>query len=203
MSMQEFNNPEDKAIGEALVKEAEVDLASDAAAITTSDEGLKKVATLAKKQIELMQQISEFEDLLKSLGEELKQVQEFQLPEAMSELGLSEFKTDTGHKITVKPYYSAKLDDQNRDEAFGWLRNNGHEDLIKHEITVPLGRGMEGLAQDVKAFLQARALSFTDKEGVHHSTLNAFFKEQIEGGANFPIDLFKGYIGRKTKITIK
>lgn len=181
----------------------DVNLAEDAAAITTSDAGLNKVATLAKKQIELQGQISDFEDLLKSLGEELKRVQEFELPEAMSELGLSEFKTDTGHKIVVKPYYSAKIDDVNRDEAFGWLKNNGHEDLIKHEITVPLGRDMAEVALRIKSVLTAQGVSFTDKEGVHHSTLNAFFKEQMENGENFPVDLFKGYIGRKTKITIK
>lgn len=198
-----MNIDNDEGVAQVEDLSAEVDLASDAAGITASDVGLNKVATLAKRQIELMQQISEFEEILKNLGEDLKQVQEFQLPEAMSELGLSEFKTDTGHKITVKPYYAAKLDDSNRDEAFGWLRNNGHEDLIKHEITVPLGRGMDGLAKDLKTFVQARGLSFVDKEGVHHSTLNAFFKEQMENGANFPVDLFKGYIGRKTKITIK
>jgi ferritin len=43
-------------------------------------------------------------------------------------------------------------------------------------------------------------VSYKDKNFVHPQTLQAFVKEQIENGAEFPTELFKVYPLRSTKV---
>lgn len=168
-----------------------------------SDQGLKKIAGLAELQLALEQQVSEIEDRLKEKKEQLKRVQEFDLPEAMAEVGVASFTMASGCRVNVKPYYSGKIDEENCDVAFGWLRANDFGDLIKHELSVPLAKGQDDIAQELTATLRAMGLGFKDKEGVHPQTLSAFLKEQVEKGTAIPLETFKAYIGRKAKITLK
>jgi hypothetical protein len=43
-------------------------------------------------------------------------------------------------------------------------------------------------------------MSYSGKTGVHPQTLAAFVKEQVESGADFPLDVFNVYIGQIAKI---
>jgi hypothetical protein len=168
-----------------------------------SDQGLSKIAGLAELQLVLEQQVQEIEDRLKDKKEQLKKVQEFDLPEAMAEVGVASFTMANGCKVNVKPYYSGKIDEENCDACFGWLRDNEFGDLIKHELTIGLPKGEDEKAKELTATLRAMGLGYKDKEGVHPSTLSAFIREQVEKGAAFPLETFKAYIGRKAKITTK
>lgn len=174
---------------------------ADVAAPT--DQALSKVATLAELQLALEQQVEEIEARLKDKKEQLKKVQEFDLPEAMAEVGVASFTMANGCKVAVKPYYSGKIDEENCDACFGWLRENDFGDLIKHEFAVSLPKGEDDKAKELMATLRALGLGYKDKEGVHPQTLSAFIREQVEKGAAFPLETFKAYIGRKAKITTK
>lgn len=179
-----------------------INLEADAAGVQVEDSAINRVATLAEAQLELENRIAQLEDLQKELAEKHKKISEYDLPDAMSQAGISEFKLVNGAKITIKPFYSGKITDENRESAFSWLRENEFEDLIKHELTVPLGRGNDELAKEITKFLTSIKANFLDKESVHHSTLNAFIKEQVEAGQDFPMSTFNAYIGRRAKIKI-
>ena len=81
-----------------------------------------------------------------------------------------------------------------------WLRDNGHEDLIKNTISVNFGRGEDESASKLREALNNEGSSYTDKTGVHSQTLKAFVREQVESGQNLPLDLLGVFIGQKTTI---
>jgi hypothetical protein len=165
-----------------------------------SDESLKVVADLATRQINLEREVEDLENRLKEKQEALKQVQEKDLPEALAECGLSEIKLVDGSKVTVKPYYQANPPKEKYDEAMNWLRDNGHGDLIKNDVTVSFGKGEDDRAVDFKRFLTDNGTSYVDKTGVHPMTFKAFVREQVETGQNLPFDLLGIYIGQKATI---
>lgn len=165
-----------------------------------NDEALKKVSTLAKKQLQLENEVEMAELAWEQKKAELAQVRDKDIPSAMAEVGISSFTLDDDSVVTVKLYYSAKIDDDNREQAFEWLEANGHGDIIKHTIGVALGRGEDEMAKLVVEALEKIGVSYTDKNSVHYQTLVAFIREQVEKGAEVPLDTFKAYIGQTTKI---
>lgn len=176
-------------------------------AIVPTNEALKKVSDLANKQLVIEQEISNEEEKLAKLKEALKKVSEFDLPEAMSEAGIMEFKLTNGAKIAVQNIIAGKIDEENREGALAWLMDNGHDAIIKKEIELNFGK-IEGLNLQATLDLINQALKHVEfkskiNQGVHYSTLNAFIKEQLQESKSFPLELFKVYIGRKTKISIK
>ena len=176
------------------------ELENDAANIVPSDTGLSKVASLAKQQAELEDEVESIEAHLAETKEALRAIQEGSLPEAMRECGVSKFTTVDGYIIDVKPFYSAKIGEDNQFQCFQWLRENRHDDIIKNEIKTAFGRGEDGVATKVVHALQELHIPFTQKMSVHPQTLTAFVREQVESGSNFPLDTFKVFIGQKAKI---
>lgn len=161
---------------------------------------LTGISNLAKKQVELEREIAELEDKIKSKKEEHRQVSQVDLPEAMAEIGMQDFTLDSGHKISVKPFYNCSIPKDKYDEAMDWLRDNGHGDLIKNTISVDFGKGEDSAAVQFKTSLQEQGTSYTDKTGVHPQTLRAFVREQVESGRPLPLDLLGVFIGQQTSI---
>ena len=176
------------------------ELERDAASSLPSDSSLERVSSLAVKQEDLEDEIEKIEAALATKKEELRHVAEVLLPQAMQECGISKFTTINGDKVEVKPFYSAKIGEDNQFACFSWLRENGHDDIIKNEIKTTFGRGEDMAAAKVAETLKSLHVSFTQKESVHPQTLTAFVREQVESGANFPLDTFKVFIGQKAKI---
>ncbi len=168
--------------------------------MSIQDDQLKTVSKLAEYQLILENKIKSAEEDLATLKEQYKQVSQTDLPEALAETGLSEIKLTDGSKISVQQFYNASIPKDNIDEAFTWLRNNGHADLIKNTVACNFGRGEDAEARALKDTLNNIGLSFTEKVGVHPQTLKAFVREQVESGQNLPLDLLGVYIGQKTVI---
>ena len=168
--------------------------------MSIEDKQLKTVSKLAEYQLILENKIKHAEEDLATLKEQFKQVSQTDLPEALAETGLSEIKLTDGSKISVQQFYNASIPKDNLDEAFTWLRDNGHADLIKNTVACSFGRGEDGDAKVLKEELSRIGVSYTEKVGVHPQTLKAFVREQVESGQNLPLDLLGVYIGQKTVI---
>ena len=169
-------------------------------AFEVDTDSLKSIAELAKRQLNLEIDIANIEAQLKAKKEEHRQVSQIDIPEAMSEIGLSEFKLDSGHKISVNPFYNCSIPKDRVDEAMDWLRDNNHGDLIKNTVSVDFGRGEDNEAAALKQMINDKGHSYTDKTGVHPQTLRAFVREQVESGQTLPLDLLGVFIGQKTTI---
>lgn len=172
--------------------------------VKVSDADLDKVAILAAQQLELQRSVKAAELELDDLKKKLERVEQHDLPEAMDEVGLSEFKLRDGTKITISSFYNASIPLERRDEAFTWLDNHEHGGIIKTDVNLNFGRGELEVAKEFMAWLNEQRPELDPEltQGVHWQTLRAFVREQVESGAALPLDLFGVYIGRKAKLTI-
>ena len=170
--------------------------------VEATDTEMRRIADLANKQLELERGVTTLEDQLKAKKEELRNVREHDLPDALAEAGLSEIKLADGSRIKVEPFVNAHISKANLEQAHAWLETNGFGDLIDKEINAKFGRTNAELEKFKRMFshLQEHGCKLTTKEAVHHMRLKAFAKEQLEKGTDVPVDLFGLYTGLKTTI---
>ena len=161
---------------------------------------LANVYSLAQKQINLTNEVSQIEDMLKAKKEELRLVQEQELPDALSEVGLTQIVLSSGEKISLSEFYSAHISKANQQQAYQWLIENGHEGIIKNEVSLKFNRGESQIVDETVLALKSRGLSPDVKQSIHPSTLKAFVKEQLTTGNDIPTEPFGIYIGTKANI---
>lgn len=176
--------------------------AEDVAGSITEDK-LGLVGRLAVQQLALEQHVEDLELQLKAAKDKLRKVQEMDLPQAMAEVGLTEFKLADGSKVTIKPFYAASLVEENRAEAYKWLESHGFSSLMKTEVTVGFDRGQEAIARRAEQVLSEHGFKPILDTSINAMTLRAFVREQIEDGNELPSDLFKVYAGQKATIKVK
>lgn len=173
----------------------------DAEATAPSDSGLKQVSMLGARQINIEAEMADIAEQQANLAEQLKQITDVDLPAAMAEVGLKSFTLDSGETIEIEEGIGTSISKKNEAEAFAWLRDNGHGDIIKNVVSVSFGRGEEAEAQAAKDMLaEAGVTGINQKESVHWQTLRAFVKEQLQRGVNIPEDAFGIYEYQKSKI---
>ena len=165
----------------------------------TNDE-LANVSSLAQKQINLTNEVSQIEDMLKAKKEQLRLVQEQELPDALSEVGLTQIVLSSGEKISLSEFYGAHISKANQQQAYQWLIENGHEGIIKNEVSLKFNRGESQIVDETVLALKSRGLSPEVKQSIHPSTLKAFVKEQLTTGNDIPTEPFGIYIGTKANI---
>ena len=165
-----------------------------------TDNEMIEVSELVSTIQDTQDQIDEIEEQLKAKKEVFRRLTEEDLPNKFAAMGLSKLEMDNGDKIEIKPIYRGHITVKNRNEAFKWLRDNNHADLIKNEIKTTFGKGEDIKCIELKKILNDTGISFTDKESVHPQSLSAFIREQTEKGKALPHDLLGVHIGQTTKI---
>lgn len=185
-------------------------LLSEPGAEVQSDAELGIIATFAHELISLDKRIERAEKELDALKSRRKQVSETEIPDRLAGLGLSDFTTVDGYKLSIAPFYQASIKRINDERggmyepgAFKWLEDNGHGGAIKNEINVPLGRGEEVLDQArrvVDVLRTSYHMPATLEQSVHAMTLKSLARELAERGDTLPPEYFNTYTGRQTKI---
>ena len=169
------------------------------------DNELKTLSENVTRFLRIGGMIGNTEERLRKLKEQYRQLSEEDLPQKMTELGMQDMRLEDGSRITIDMFYATRINKNNRDAAHAWLREQGHGDIIKNQVSVSFGKGEDDTALETMALLEKEGLFPDQKESVHPSTLKAFVKERIESGDNaFTPDtqkLFSVYQGKRTKIT--
>lgn len=186
-------------------------LAADAAEQTANQAARFDLKDLVKKGEELERLRAEAENISQQLAaknETIRILETETLPDMLKNLGLKDLTLSSGAKIAMYDVISASITDENRDEAHNWLREHGHGDIIKNNVTLSFGKGEDEIAKQlVEKLLQMRTAGDTkfgdlvQKEAVHPQTLKAFVKDQLTKGEEFPGETFKLYTGQAVKIT--
>ena len=171
--------------------------------IDISQDNVKSISEKCNQLKDLQKQIEDQEDKLKTLKNQSRDLEERVIPEMMQEAGVSLLKLADGSTVEVKPFYAAKIPESRVDEAFGYLRSNGFEDLIKNTVTASFGRNEDNKAKDLLADLQGQGMAVTNKVWVEPQTLKSFVKEQTGKGENIPHDLFGVFLGLQAKVRRK
>jgi hypothetical protein len=164
--------------------EADREAASQLDNVTTG--GLQQVTALA-------QDISVWEQKVTDLTD-------YDLPDVMQEIGLTNFTLADGSKLEIKATYGARIPVEHREAAFAWLQEKGYDDIIKNMVSVPFGRGEDSSATEFMELAQKSGYLPDQKKEVHPQTLKAFVKEQLEKGTPVPMDLFGVFTGHRATI---
>tara|TARA_R110000751_G_scaffold64667_2_gene132737 strand:- start:5175 stop:5750 length:576 start_codon:yes stop_codon:yes gene_type:complete len=162
--------------------------------------GLSTVAGLARKIKHQQEKVERLDRELKDEKQSLLKLTDEDLPSTMADLGLTKFSLDDGSMVSVIATYGASILVKNRPVAYEWLRDNGHDDIIKNIVSCQFGRGEDDQASAFQAFATQQGYPAAQAESIHAGTLKAFVKERIETGEDFPHDLFGAYIGQRAVI---
>lgn len=180
----------------------QIDFTADApgALASASSDLLKRITNLAESRASTVSLIETLEERLKAAKERLRHVEEVELVEALDLAGMEEFKTKDGVKIGVKRIVAGSIPSKTADEAFKWLRENGHGGLIKREVSVSFGKGEDQTADETLELLRRYRLEPKDKTTVHAQTLGAWAREMIDEGETIPLDILGIYVGRRATV---
>jgi len=156
------------------------------------------------KLLETQKKIEATEEELKKLKDVETTLSEQTIPNLMQKAGVELIKLEGGVSVEVKPFFSARIPASKSEEAFQWLRDNGHGDLIKNQVSLEFGMKQDNEAKSIIEELKSKGLPVKQKTTVHPSSLRGFVREQIQDlGKDVPADLFGTYVANKTKITTK
>ena len=163
----------------------------------------KSLSVLIGEMRRLEDDIQAAEEHVKELKRELKGYSHEKIPALMDEMGTESFTTDEGVTVAVKNVVHASLTQENKEQAFAWLRKEGLDDIIKNDVVVTFGKGEDNIAGDFVGQCEQQGLHTNAKTYIHPSTLKAFVKERVSEGKSIDLDLFGAYIANVVQIRRK
>lgn len=167
-----------------------------------SDNELKSVVGLAREQYQLERDIEKLEEQLKEKREQLKNVAERELPQLMTEIGLSGYTLKDGTQLALQETVYASPTKDNLPAVHQWLEEHGSGDIIKRKFVIQFNKEDERWAKKFQRDLdqRKRPLDTTVDRAVHPQTLQKFVRESLVAGVNLPEDIFGIYKKKTTKL---
>ena len=195
-----FNHKPEEDI---LVTDIFDDIFSEADAlsnVSTSD--TRTLSDMVRALRDVDSKIEEAEKKLKVLKQDRQKLTTELIPGVMDEMGVERLDVD-GVTVTRKLIVSASISEEKREQAFGWLRENGLDDIIKNDVVVSFGKGQDNYAKNAVGILREQGFDPEVKTHIHAMTLKAFVKERIEDGKPIDLDLFGAYVVNAAEIKRK
>ena len=159
----------------------------------------KKLSGLVRQLNNIQQQIEDAEQHLKALKKEKQSIAFEQIPMLMDEMSLERVDVD-GLSVKLKPFVTASIPADRKQEAFNWLREHGLDDIIKNDIIVSFGRGQDNQAGDVMYDLEQKGFHPEQKTHIHSMTLKAIVRERVEQGLPIDLDMFGAFVARTAEV---
>jgi len=159
----------------------------------------KQLSGLVRQLNNIQQQIEDAEQHLKALKQDKQRISFEQIPMLMDEMGIERIDVD-GLIVKLKPFVTASIPADRKQEAFNWLREHGLDDIIKNDIIVSFGRGQDNQAGDVMYDLEQKGFHPEQKTHIHSMTLKAFIREQVEQGKPIDLDMFGAFVARTAEV---
>ena len=153
----------------------------------------KDLSSLVSQVQDVNDQISNMETELKRLNKIKYQLETERIPALMEEMGQTK-GTFNGVEVKLVQKIDARITEANKEAAFAWLRENGHDGIIKNDVTMSFSKGEDNLAGDVIGLLRDKGFDPVQKTSVHASTLKSFIKDGLEKGISLDLDLLGGYV---------
>jgi myo-inositol catabolism protein IolC len=160
---------------------------------------VKDVSEASNRYLKIESEILSLENDIKIKKSELQQMND-SIVQLMEQRGVKEIKLTSGEAISYKPFYKASITKDKEADCFEWLEKNNHGELIKNIVSVRFGKGDNDQATRLVEDLEQNGLAPDQKRKVEPMTLNAFVGEQINAGADLPLETFSVFTGNKVKI---
>jgi len=169
------------------------------------DIGLEVVTRIGNKLVSKNKELAKREEEMKNLKLEIREIQEKELPDAMRACGgMERFDLKDGTQIKVKDDIFCSIKSDRKADALKWLEQNGHAELIKHDVKVSFPKGKYDQADELIEVLSKnfKDIPYDEKADVHSSTLKAWAKDQYKLGQELPEELFSVYEASIAKIKL-
>lgn len=176
------------------------EMAGDAEKGQITSDKLEELSKLVHEFKELETAIEEEEEYLKTMKEKYDAIGMGKIPDLFDSLNLSELRLKTGEKIEIKRDFAASITSENQEVCFKWLKDHGHESIIKHDVVTTIKKGEIKEYEELLQYLNKVGVTYADKSYVHPMTLKSFIREQINAKVQFPQEQFKVFPIRKTRI---
>ena len=151
------------------------------------------LASLVSQLSEITDAIEACENKLKDLKGQKAKIEENYIPSLMEEMGQTE-GTWNGVKVKLVQKIDARITEAKKEAAFEWLRENGHDGIIKNDVTMSFSKGEDNLAGDVIGLLRDKGFDPVQRTTVHANTLKSFIRNGLEKGISLDLDLLGGYV---------
>jgi len=162
----------------------------------------KTLSNLVRQLEAVTEGIDQAELHLKKLKQERQRIAMESIPAVMDEMDIT--RLDVGDvSVQLKPFVSASIPVDRREEAYVWLRNHGLDDIIKNVVVLTFVRGEDDTANKVMLDLENKGFHPESKTHIHSSTLKAFVKERVENGKPIDLDLFGAFVAKTADIKRK
>lgn len=154
-------------------------------------------------------QLEDIEDRATALQQQIKEITRGELPDLMGQAGVPKLHISAegnlpAFEIKVQPFARANIPQgwpqQQRQQAFDWLDEHGHGDLIKTEVIVTFNRDERAQALDLVQRLRSMGIDPYITEAVHHATMGKWLRECIARGVVVPLDIVGGDVGTEAVI---
>ena len=116
----------------------------------------------------------------------------------LAEIGMSSFSLDDGSTVEVKQTYGASILVDKRPEAYDWLRDHGHDDIIKNTVLCQFGRGEDDQAGAFAAFAQKQGFIPEQKTRGASSNVTCVCQRTLRSRRGFSDGVVRS-MGRSTR----
>ena len=177
-------------------------------AIAAEPEEVVDLSTIRRKAVELRDaylEKAELEENVKKVASKITGIERKDLPDMFAKAKISSVSVEAdgnhpGFVASRDTVYTAKIPDEKRMDAFQWFEQTGHGDLVKSVIQIVFGMQEHEERLRVMKLLSDNGVEFWNNESVHHQTLRAFVKRELQAGRIVPQDLLGVFIFDEVKI---
>lgn len=170
---------------------------------TAQKDNLVKLRTLATAALMYEELLEKLEEFAKKVGEAHRDLTENIIPSLMDELDVPSLALSATQSLSIKTKITANIPAARIEEGCAWLEANGHGGIIKQDVTVTFGTKEAERAAILVAAIKASGEVPKVKKTVNHQTLSALVREQLEEGADLPMDLLGVFRRRAAVVSTK
>jgi hypothetical protein len=154
-----------------------------------SDQELSTLSRLSEDLYEAEAEVLRLEAELKRAKRRRDAIQCDEIPAAMEDIGVLEFRTDKC-KIELKPVLRVSPRKDNRPLVFREVEEAGDEAIIKSNVMVAFGRGKEEQTKELLDYLQKNGMQAKQERKIEPQTLKKWVKDRLERGEPVDMELF-------------
>jgi hypothetical protein len=150
-----------------------------------SNPQFNKAREAAAKYRDLLQQKADLHERLRRIGAQVDNLCKHELPDLMDQAGVDSIGLPANGNspacdLTLVPFFNANISadwpEDKKRAAFDALKDYGHEELIKANISIALARHDHALLAGIIRALEPFAVDKVVREAVHHKTLTAWLQ---------------------------
>lgn len=167
------------------------------------DNALAQIKETAEQQERAEIKVEKSEEQLKLDKKELVRIAEKVFPELLNSLEMTEDIIVGELRVQLAEKLRGSIPVSHRDEALKWLDKEGHGHIVKRQIIIEFSKDEEKWAAKFMRDCDQRKkrLNIIVKRTVHPQTLQAWSREMLGDGEDFPMGLFGIFLQTFTKVS--